>query len=261
MARNRRRRPKRSMRLPVTVKTLRRSATAVAFAATGVAGIWALASVLDRPIRAVTLSGEFERVAPIQVEASLGELQGIGFLSADLESLRARVEALPWVDEARVQRRWPGEIQVIITEQTPAARWKESGLLNTRGQLFLPETRHAYAELPALAGPEGSETTVARRYLDMRGPLVERGQLLTGVRLDDRGAWRLSLGGGMEVRLGRQDVDERFERFLQIVVPILASREDRAAYVDMRYTRGFAIAWDGSRVSAVTDNKGKQKDV
>jgi len=261
MARNRRRHPKRAMRLPVTARTLRRAATAVAVAATGVAAIWTLATVLDRPIRAVTLSGEFERVAPIQVEASLGDLQGMGFLSADLDSLRARVEALPWVDEARVQRRWPGELQVIITEQTPAARWKESGLLNTRGQLFLPETRHVYAELPALAGPAGSETVVARRYLDMRGPLVERGQLLTGVRLDDRGAWRLSLGGGMEVRLGRQSVDERFERFLQNVIPVLASRENRAAYVDMRYTRGFAIAWNGSRLPTAPGNKGKRKDV
>jgi cell division protein FtsQ len=260
MATNRKRAPKRG-RLPTVRQHVRLAAPVVVMLALAGVVVWGLLEILDRPIDTVTLTGEFERVTPLQVEAALGELSGVGFLSADLERLRRRIEDLPWVDEARVQRQWPAELRIAITEQVPAARWQERGLLNVRGDLFLPEVRYEYAELPALSGPAGSEGLVARRYLDMRGPLVESGHLLTGVRLDDRGAWRIELGNGMEIRLGRQQVAERFERFLQIVVPILASSKDRAAYVDMRYSRGFAVAWSSAMTPGRNEQKEKHKDV
>jgi len=261
MARNRVRESRRRWRIAVPQAVVRKAVSVLMVAAFGVAGVWVLATVLDRPIRAVTLSGEFERVSPLKVEAVLGDLKGIGFLSADLDTLRSRVAALPWVDEVRVQRRWPGELLIVISEQVPAARWRDSGLLNVRGELFLADTRHEYAELPALSGPDGSEGVVARRYLDMRGPLAEAGQLLMGVSLDERGAWLLTLGNGMEVRLGRQQTDARFERFTRIVLPILASSDGGAGYVDMRYTRGFAIAWEQPGGPENNDRTGKDKDV
>jgi cell division protein FtsQ len=260
MATNRKRSAKRR-RVPAVRQYARRAAPVIVVLALASIVVWGLLGIMDRPIDTVTLTGEFERVTPLQVEAALGDLSGVGFLSADLENLRRSVEDLPWVDEARVQRQWPGEVRIAITEQVPAARWQERGLLNVRGDLFLPEVRYEYAELPALSGPAGSEGMVARRYLDMRGPLVESGHLLTGVRLDDRGAWRIELGNGMEIRLGRQQVAERFDRFLHIVVPILASSKDGAAYVDMRYSRGFAIAWSSAMAPGRGEQKEKHKDV
>ncbi|MGD8695822.1 MAG: cell division protein FtsQ/DivIB [Gammaproteobacteria bacterium] len=261
MARNRKRQKRTEWRMPVTDALLRQVASIVVLAAAGGAVLWGLATALDRPIQAVTLSGEFERVSPIRVEAALGDLRGVGFLSADLDALQRRVAELPWVDEVRVQRRWPGELQVLITEQVPAALWRDSGLLNVRGELFLPETRWDYAELPALSGPAGSEADVARRYLDMRGPLAEAGQLLTGLSLDDRGAWRIELGSGLEVRLGRQQVEQRFRRFVDVVIPLLAAADQGAGYVDMRYSRGFAIAWSPAGEPANNQTTGMNQDV
>ena len=59
----------------------------------------------------------------------------------------------------------------------------------------------------------------------------------------------------------RQQVAERFERFLRIVVPILASSKDRASYVDMRYSRGFAIGWSSAMTPGRSEQKEKQSDV
>lgn len=261
MVRNRPRGARRRWKLRIPEAVLARIASVLMVAAFGAALVWVLAAVLDRPIRAVTLSGDFQRVSPLKVEAALGDLAGVGFLTADLDALRERVAALPWVDEARVQRRWPGELLVVISEQVPAARWRDTGLLNVRGELFLADTRHEYAELPALSGPDGSEAEVARSYLDMRGPLAEAGQLLMGVSLDPRGAWRLMLANGMEVRLGRQQTDVRFDRFVRFVLPILASSETGAGYVDMRYTRGFAIAWQQPGGGEDNNTTGNDKDV
>ena len=94
---------------------LRYVASIVAVLAVGGTIVWGVLTALDRPIDTVALSGQFERVTPIQVEAALGDLTGVGFLSADLERLREQVEELPWVDEARVQRQWPAQIGIAIT--------------------------------------------------------------------------------------------------------------------------------------------------
>ena len=77
--------------------------------------------------------------------------------------------------------------------------------------------------------------------------------------IDERGSWRLVLGGGQEVRLGRRDLDERFYRFFDVVAPTLAAELKRIEYVDLRYTNGFAVGWrDGppenlAAVAAVPD--------
>ncbi len=128
-----------------------------------------------------------------------------------------------------------------------------------RGELFTEYSQHAFAELPSLAGPPGSERDVARRYLAVRGKLVEADLSLERLELDERGSWRLVLGGGQEIRLGRRDIDERLYRFFDVVAPALAAELKSVEYVDLRYTNGFAVGWrDGppanlASVAAVPD--------
>jgi cell division protein FtsQ len=199
--------------------------------------------VLDRPVRNLVVEGTFQRVTPIQVEAALAAELDAGFLTADLSALRAHVEALDWVDRANVGRRWPDTLIVRVTEHQAAARWGESGLLNVRGELFTQQSQYAFPELPSLAGPAGSERDVARRYLAVRGKLAEADLGLASLSMDERGAWRLVLGGGQEIRLGRRDIDERLYRFFDVVAPTLAGDLKRVEYVDLRYTNGFAVGW------------------
>ena len=206
-----------------------------------------LALGLDQPVRSIVIDGPFQRVAAVEVEqAARGALKG-GFVSADLDKLRAAVEALAWVDRARVQRLWPDRIQVEVVEQQAAARWGEDGLLNTRGELFAQGVRHVPPELPRLDGPEGSEWQVAQRYLAIQGRLVEQGLRVAALRLDARGAWELDLSNGVTVRLGRSQVDERMDRLVKVAAAVIAGRAAEIAYVDLRYSNGFSIGWRGDR--------------
>lgn len=202
-----------------------------------------LASGLDQPVRSIVIEGPFQRVSAVEIEqAARGALRG-GFVSADLDKLRAAVESLAWVDRARVQRLWPDRIQVEVVEQQAAARWGEDGLLNTRGELFAAGVRHVPPELPRLDGPDGSEWQVAQRYLAIQGRLVEQGLRVAALRLDPRGAWELDLTNGVTVRLGRRQVDERMDRLVQVTAQTIAGRAAEIAYIDMRYSNGFAIGW------------------
>jgi cell division protein FtsQ len=237
-----------------------RAALVVPLAAVACYGVFkGVQFVLDQPIRNLVVEGTFQRVTPIQVEAAVADGLKSGFLTVNLAALRERVQALDWVDRANVGRRWPDTLIVRVTEHQAAARWGERGLLNVRGELFTEHSQHAFAELPSLAGPVGSERDVARRYLAVRGKLVEADLSLERLELDERGSWRLVLGGGQEIRLGRRDIDERLYRFFDVVAPALAVELKSVQYVDLRYTNGFAVGWrDGppaslASVAAVPD--------
>jgi cell division protein FtsQ len=47
----------------------------------------------------------------------------------------------------------------------------------------------------------------------------------------------------MMVRFGAVAVDSRIERFFDAMDGVLAPIADQVAYIDMRYTNGFAIGW------------------
>lgn len=224
--------------------------------------LWfAVVSMLDRPIRRAEINGKFTQVSRVQIEQALEPFARTGFVSVDLAAVKRALESIRWIDHARVERSWPDGLHVTITEQVAVARWGGSGLLNTRGELFLPDARDLPADLPQLNGPQGMETQVARLYLDTYPRLLTVGLNLTRVTLDERGAWSLQLSNGVEVRLGRQDVNARLERFISAASPVIATRSGEVDYVDMRYSNGFAIGWGNGRGGAAAGGGQKPRGV
>jgi cell division protein FtsQ len=248
--RNRRKAPEKAPRdwfgwlRPLVQGGLRTALGIAAFIAGTSIMLWGMLLALDRPIGRVDVVGNFQRVAPVQIEGAVAPFRGSGFLSVDLDAMRAALETIPWIDRARAERRWPNGVRVSIVEHVPAARWGEDGLMNTRGELFLQGARHIPPELPQLNGPAGTEAQVAKLYLDTYPRLLAVGLRLSRVELDPRGAWSLALSNGVEVRLGRQDVETRLERFIQVASPVVASRTGEVSYVDLRYSNGFSVGWN-----------------
>ena len=259
--RNRSRTEERAWRWPRLVpdwrSLARRSALAGLLAGSFAALVWAL----DRPVRVISMDGSFQRVSPGQIEKAVAPFAHAGFMSADLDAIERAVEVLPWVDHARVQRHWPNSLHVTVVEQVAAARWDDSGLLNTRGELFVRRATHVPAELPRLSGPEGTESEVAQRYLASEGRMQEAGMRIAALRLDRRGAWEMDLDSGVTVRLGRRDVDERVDRFIHTASQVIAHRLTDISYVDMRYSNGFAIGWRNAQTPATPPPKHDDTDV
>ncbi len=218
-------------------------------------------TLLDRPISSIQINGPFQRVSALQIEEAISEQIEAGFVGADLEHIQGRIVALPWIDQARVARRWPSRISITVTEQVPAAVWGERGLLNTRGELFVAEARHPPAELPRLSGPDDRSAEVAKRYLEVRDRLIPVGLDLQRVHVDARGSWDMTLQNGIKVRLGRRDVAERTDLFLRVVTDIITSRAKEIEYVDMRYGNGFTIGWNAGSTTPVPEQQQTEQEM
>lgn len=216
--------------------------------------------LLDVPLTRLTMEAPFRHVSNGQIQAVFSRQLPAGFLTADLMAIRKAIEALPWVDVARVRRVWPDGVMVSVTEQVAVARWGEDGLLNSRGELFLTNSPHVPAELPVLSGPRGTESEVSQRHLDYVAQLEPLGLQVLALSVDERGAWRIrvrgSLSNAVEVRLGRRDPDARMRRFVTEASALVGTSGDRIDYVDMRYGNGFAVGWNQSSVAREPGEQG-----
>jgi cell division protein FtsQ len=214
----------------------------------------ALRFALNQPLHRIAVEGRFQRVSPLDVEKAVrGAVGKSGLVTVDLEAVSRAVRAIPWVDGASVARSWPNGLTVYVDEQHPVARWGETGLVNVRGELFVNDARHIPAELPELVGPPGAQGVMTERFLRTQGRLVEADLRMSQLRLDERGAWEMSLDNGVALRLGRSKMDERFERFMGTAARVVTARAGEIAYVDLRYANGFAIGW---RAASTEANRG-----
>lgn len=217
----------------------------------GLASVSAVAAVsfalgrelLDMPVRQLDIEGRFQRVTKLEILAAAQPALRESFLTIDLDDVRRRVSAIDWVDSVRLQRVWPDTLRIRYEEHRAAAQWGDSGLLNTRGELFADDVQREYPELPRLVGPEGSHERVAAAYLAVRDRLERASLTLETIEMDARGAFSIGLTDGIRIRIGRDDVERRIDRFFAVALPTLARELERVDYIDLRYANGFAVGW------------------
>lgn len=178
------------------------------------------------------------------------------FFTVDLERVRESLEKLPWVREARVERRWPDTLVVSLTEHVPLARWNDAALVNREGGVFAAAVSD---KLPRLWGPEDASAEVVDAYLRHSQTLAPLGFRIAELRLSPRRAWRMRLDSGIEIALGRDRTDARLARFVELYPRVFAPT--RAAdgtpvaavaphTIDLRYPDGFAIRMPDNRQPA-----------
>lgn len=206
-------------------------------------GTGQLLAAMDRQFMHVEVLGELRGESHNALERHAGKWLGESFFTTDLADIKHSLEQRPWVESAAVRRAWPDGLVIEIREHRPLAYWNDRELISRTGEVFLPPNREVAGRLPRLRGPEGRAREVIDMGRTMANTLDERGIGFAGVALEERGAWTLTLANGIEVALGRDQVEERFERFLNVYGEQLANRADQVERIDARYTNGVAVRW------------------
>ena len=213
--------------------------------------VWLAAPLFAGPaLTQLTVNGRLQHVDPAAVRAAVAPAVGSGFFNTRVEAVSAAVRQLPWVADADVRREWPHTLHVEITEEAPVARWNSDGLMDAQGRVFVRGQASAYAALPLLTGREGDEQDVLAEFNTLVNLVAPRGLEIAELDVDARGAATVHLNDGIEVRLGREDAAARLARFTAMALPALGARLTAVAYVDMRYTNGFAVGWKAANSTA-----------
>jgi len=210
-------------------------------------GLWALvrSSALDVDhIEVVGVAAPGADAA----RAAAGIDTGDPLFAVDLAGARHGIEALPWVQAARVIRSFPNRVEIQVTERTPAAVVARPtggfALLDATGRVLSDQPERPPA-LPELAGagdapPPGRWLAAADPVLDVVGSLPEslRAQVAQATLAGDQVTVILVGGPGVpagmrrEVRFGRADELPAKASALVALLERLGGRT--VAYIDVR---------------------------
>lgn len=200
--------------------------------------IWLVVRMPVFALRQVELTGAAQHVTRAQVETIVrNEMKGT-FFTLNLPRVRRAFEKLPWVREVKLRRHWPDRLEVSVIEHVALARWGSLALVNTHGEIF-----HAAYEgkLPTFAGPAGTSKEIAIQYDLFRRNFAAIGAAPVLVRVTPRRAWQVRLEGGPTIELGREDVEARLARYIDVHERTVGALKRRIDYVDLRYAHGFAV--------------------
>jgi cell division protein FtsQ len=147
------------------------------------------------------------------IMAALSVARGTPLLTVDPEAVRARIEALPWVKTAVVERHLPDTIFVRLTERTPVALWQKDGKLaavDLDGRVLTRDDLSRFRDLPIVIGdgaPEAVHSILG--VLAAEPDLYQRIEALTYV---GGRRWDVRLAGGIQIQLPENDPGRAWAR-------------------------------------------------
>jgi len=123
-------------------------------------------------------------------------------LGLDLDDLRARVESVGWVKSAKVVRKLPDTVSIIVEERPALAVWQHSGsmrVIDGEGRIIREADAARFPQLPLVVGQGADQAAGAiLPAVNSRPRLRDRLEAL--VRVDDR-RWDLRLKDGSLIQL------------------------------------------------------------
>lgn len=195
------------------------------------------------PVERISVTGTLQHTQTEAVQKMVQPaLQG-GFLNADLTLLREQLEALPWIYEATVRRRWPNALEIHVVEQLPIARWGEEGFLNHEAVVFQTTREGSWDALPLLRGEQSDAHVLMARYQRLEELLQPLALQVAELSIDERGQLDAVLEGGTQLKLGNEEFVERVQRFVAVYQTELEARSEDLERVDLRYETGMAVVF------------------
>jgi cell division protein FtsQ len=190
------------------------------------------------PLREVRVEGDLSHVNREQIKLIVAKHLKGNFFTLNLERTRDAFEKLPWARSVSVRRRWPDQIVVGIEEHQALARWGNLALVNTHGELF-----HAASDavLPVFYGPGDGVLEVTKGYAQFEKILRMANMNIAQLKLSPRRAWEIKTQDGLQIAVGRVDMEKRLEKFAKGYVTTLSHLNVKVTYADLRYPNGFAV--------------------
>lgn len=198
------------------------------------AGLYGLARETSMfAVRAIRVDGASLAVAA-DIRRELRRYDGHSLVGLDASGVADRVDALPVVRSATVDRAFPHTLRVRVVPELPVAvlrRGADSFLVSARGRVVAPVARGTHRSLPRIWLPASTDIQLGSFLGGEDGGLAARSLAafvgsgfpgrVTFVRALD-GQITLGLRGGLEIRLGAP-IDLRLKiAIAHGIVPTLA---------------------------------------
>jgi cell division protein FtsQ len=147
------------------------------------------------------------------IVAALSAERGTPIFAVSPRQAKQKLESLPWVRSAAIERRLPGTLFVRLVERHPLAVWQHAGkqeLIDHEGAVIPVKDLTRFARLPTVVGEDAASHAVALIDMLAREPDLAA-RVTAAVRVDDR-RWNLRIDNAIDVLLPETDLGEAWTR-------------------------------------------------
>jgi cell division protein FtsQ len=167
-------------------------------------------------VRNVLVEGRVETKSG-DILAALKAERGAPLLDIDVAAAKARLEGLPWIKSAEVERQLPDTLRVKVEERKPFALWQlgqRLSVIDREGVVIVKDNVGRFADRPLVVG-EGAERRAAE-ILDLVASEPAISKAVDAAVLVSGRRWNLRLKGGIEVRLPEEGMDTAWHRLARM---------------------------------------------
>jgi len=178
--------------------------------------VWQQTAKLGFRVEDVYLEGrKFTPVA--DVTKAMNVRTGEPILAISLEQMRARLQAIPRVKYAEVERVLPDQLHIHIVEREPVAVWQNEGklqLIDSDGVVMEYVDPAQYKQLLLVVGEDAPPH--ARELLTTLALEPELYKsVVAAVRVGER-RWNIRFKNGIELKLPEEKVNEAWQSFARM---------------------------------------------
>lgn len=140
------------------------------------------------------------------LRAAIGLVRDDPILDFEPAAIRERIELLPWVHSASVERQLPDIIRIHIVERVPFAIWQRGlrfAVVDIDGVMLPPTGQELEMGLPIIIGPR--VPAVAPALFEMLAEFPSIADQVKGATRWDGRRWTLHLHSGIDVLLPADD--------------------------------------------------------
>ncbi len=157
-----------------------------------------------------------ERTSREDLTRAIGLSRGAPILAFAPPAAKARIEKLPWVLTASVERALPDTILVHVQERHPLALWQNNGrlhLIDAGGEVITTKGLDRFGNLLMVVGQDAAGHA-AELILVLQSEPELMTQVKVAVRVGNR-RWNVRFDNGVDVRLPEEDPADAWSRLAE----------------------------------------------
>jgi cell division protein FtsQ len=177
------------------------------------AGILKTTAASGFALREVRVEGRGETAVP-DILAAVQANRGDPILGIDIDAVRQRLEDLPWIETASVERRFPDQLVVQVTEAAPMALWQRNQklyLVSRDGAVIETANLGKYAKLLIIVGEDAPKK--AQDLFDILAQEPELRSHVTAAVLVGKRRWNIRMDNDVDVKLPEDGALEAWRHF------------------------------------------------
>lgn len=175
-----------------------------------------ISSDLGLVVSDILVEGRYRTVRS-DLLAAIGTGRGTPILGLDLAAMKDRIDALPWVRHALVERRLPDTLFVRLEERTPLALWQREGnltLIDETGVEIPDQNPRRFADLPIVVGEDAPARAQAFLALLAKEPDLNRH--VRAITWIGERRWNVRLDTGVDIELPERAPEKAWSQLAKL---------------------------------------------